>query len=309
MSIACPKSYLLTGGSGFLGAMIRDKLLDQGCIVTTLGRSKTNDIRCDLAKGTPTITKPFDIVIHNAGKAHLVPKTYGQKKEFADVNVAGTENLLLALQVLEKIPEAVVFISTIAVYGVTRGENITEDHPLEANDPYGRTKIQAEGLIREWCSQYDVSLTILRLPLIIGSNPPGNLGAMIRAMRKGLYVSIAGGKAKKSMVLAEDVASFIPAAANNPGTYNLTDGYHPCFRELELLIAKQADVKAPSDIPYWTARLLGLVGDVLDGIFPGKSPVTSNKIEKLVSTLTFDDERARRIGWQPREILKHFQIQ
>jgi GlcNAc-P-P-Und epimerase len=139
-----PDNILVTGGTGFLGAIISKNLLTRGFRIQTLGRSAANDITCDLAKTIPDLTTRFDVVIHSAGKAHFVPKTEQEKTEFADVNVTGTKNLLLGLQRLEKKTSTIIFISTIAVYGLTKGENITEDHPLGAQDPYGKTKIQAE---------------------------------------------------------------------------------------------------------------------------------------------------------------------
>lgn len=45
--------------------------------------------------------------------------------------------------------------------------------------------------------QHNVVCTILRLPLLVGTNPPGNLGAMIKGIARGYYFNIGGGKSKK----------------------------------------------------------------------------------------------------------------
>ena len=87
-----------------------------------------------------------------------------------------------------------------------QGELVTENDELLAKDAYGLSKILAEKLIQEWCKKNKVVCTILRLPLVVGYNPPGNLGAMIKSIKSGFYLNIAGGKVKKSMVLASDVA-------------------------------------------------------------------------------------------------------
>lgn len=300
--------YLLTGGSGFLGKTIRD-ILSRNYRLSTVGRSKENDYVIDLSKSTPEFKDSFDVIIHNAGKAHVAPKTLQQVKAFQAVNVHGTANLLLGLKTSNTLPRAIVFISSIAVYGISAGQGIDEEQPLYASDPYGLSKIQAEQLLENWSRENNVSLTVLRLPLLAGKNPPGNLAAMIRGIEKGLYVSIAGGRAKKSIVMAEDVASIIPTAADHPGVYHLTDGYHPSFRELEAVIASQAAKDVPRTIPMWGARAMGLAGDMIDKILPGRSPVTSEKIQKIVSTLTFDDRKARReLGWDPRPVLSAFRI-
>ena len=131
-----------------------------------------------------------------------------------------------------------VFISSVAVYGLDFGHNISENHPLQAVDPYGKSKIEAEKYLKKWSEEKNVNLTILRLPLIIGKNAPGNLNSIKKAIKNRYYFRINDGKAKRSMVLAEDVAKIIIKASEIGGIFNLTDGYHPALREIELKIAK-----------------------------------------------------------------------
>jgi nucleoside-diphosphate-sugar epimerase len=154
----------------------------------------------------------------------------------------------------------------------------------------------------KWCKQQNVVCTILRLPLLVGENPPGNLGAMIKAIDKGYYFNIGCGKARKSMVLAQDVAIFIPIVAPIGGTYNLTDGCHPDFNELSMAISKRKNRKAPVNIPLFIARLMGFVGDLLGN----KTPINSAKLKKITSDLTFDDTKAREMGWKSQEVLEWF---
>jgi GlcNAc-P-P-Und epimerase len=302
-----PDRYLLTGGSGFLGKIIHSKL-SSSFTVTTLGRSSNNDIVADLSVQAPILHAPFDVVVHNAGKAHTTPRTAAEAKAFFDVNVTGTEHLLNAFDQVDVKPRAFVFISSIAVYGVSDGLNISEKHPLRATDPYGASKIQAEQLIMKWAEKSNVPLTILRLPLLAGQNPPGNLGAMIRGIQKGYYFSIGKADARKSMVMAEDVASLIPSAAKVPGIFNLTDGYHPSFRELEILIANQLGTRKPMSIPYWSAKMLGWTGGAIEKL-TGVSKINSATISKIVSSLTFDDSKARQtLEWKARKVLDVLKI-
>src|SRR5690606_36322095 len=126
------------------------------------------------------------------------------------------------------------------------------------------------------------TLSILRLPLVAGAHPPGNLGSMIRGMKTGRYLSIGSASARKSMVWAEDIADYIETLSRVGGTFNLTDGYHPTLGELELQISKSLAKPAPWKIPLWAARILGKIGDVLGE----RSPVNSLKINKLISDLT-----------------------
>jgi len=86
------KKILLTGSSGFLGSHILEFLKNKNYEVIKLGRSVQSDIKIDLS-----LNKLFkidvDYVIHVAGKAHVIPKTEEEKKEFFKVNYIGTKNL------------------------------------------------------------------------------------------------------------------------------------------------------------------------------------------------------------------------
>jgi nucleoside-diphosphate-sugar epimerase len=293
---------LLIGSNGFLGRQIQTTLNPKFDIIT-LSRSNSR-IECDISNFIPFLPK-VDIVIHAAGKAHSVPKTSLEKQSFFDVNFKGTQNLLQGIQESKSLPKAFIFISTVAVYGRENGINISEDAPLLAKDPYGLSKIQAEQLVLYWCKKYNVICTILRLPLLAGQNPPGNLGAMIKGIQKGYYFNIAGCKAKKSMVLAEDVARSILKVVEIGGIYNLTDGYHPSFAELSNHISIQLGKGKAMHMPLWLAKAIAKFGDLLGS----KAPLNTNKLKKFTSNLTFDDSKAREaFGWNPTPVLEGFKI-
>jgi nucleoside-diphosphate-sugar epimerase len=295
-------NILLTGASGFLGKSIVKEL--KLFNIKTIGRGETNNIKCNLTEGTPIFKNQFGLVIHAAGKAHSVPKNDIEKQHFFEVNVAGTANLLKGLE-QSGLPQSFIFISSVSVYGLETGALIAEDSPLLAKDPYGKSKIEAEQLVQDWCEKNKVICTILRLPLISGPNPPGNLKTMINGIKKGYYFNIAGGKSRKSMVLAEDIAKIISVAANIGGIYNLTDGYHPSFSELSQVIAQQLGKSKPLNIPIWAAKVMAKVGDIIGS----KAPITSDKLIKITSDLTFDDSKAQKLlGWKPTPVLNGFRI-
>lgn len=296
-------NLLLTGASGFLGKSIIGQLITDNNFLFNLSRT-SGDYKIALENEIPNFEQEFDLVIHAAGKAHSVPKTDTEKQEFYNVNVSGTSNLLKGLE-KSGLPQQFVFISSVAVYGQDTGNFISEEHSLLAKDPYGLSKIQAEQLVIEWCKQHNVLCTILRLPLLVGENPPGNLGAMINGIKKGYYFNIVGRSAKKSMVLAEDVAKHILRAAEIGGIYNLTDGYHPSFSELSKHISFQVGKGKPMNMPLWLAKIFAKFGDLLGN----KAPLNTNKLMKITSDLTFDDTKAREaFGWKPRPVLEGFKI-
>lgn len=295
------QTILITGGSGFLGRVFIETLGEHYDIQTLSRRSA--DYKVDLRSEKFSPRRKFDIVVHAAGKAHVVPKTKAEARDFYDVNVTGTRNLLDSLK--PEPPSAFVYISSVAVYGATRGFSIPENAPLAATDPYGISKIQAEQLVQEWCVLNNVTATILRLPLIIGPEPAGNLASMINGIRRNYYFNIAGGTARKSMVLASDVARVVPKAAEVGGIYNLTDGYHPNFSELSHCIASQLNKTRVLNLPAALAVAAAKFGDILGKRFP----LNTDKYSKMTSDLTFDDLKARQLlGWNPTEVLKGYKI-
>lgn len=295
------KKTLVTGATGFLGKYIVNDLTEKA-IISSLSRT-SGDYKFSLEFQIPEFNESFDIVIHNAGKAHIVPKTIEEGQAFFQVNVQGTQNLLYGIERSGILPNSFIFISSVAVYGIDQGESINENSPLLAKDPYGLSKIKAEQLVIDWCNKNNVVCTILRLPLLVGVNPPGNLGAMVNSIKKGYYFNIAGGTARKSMVLAEDVAKLLIKSSETGGIYNLTDGSHPNFYELSVAIAKQNRKSRPFNMPFIIAKSISLFGDVVGSKFP----INSNKLKKITSELTFDDTKAREIlGWNPRRVLDYY---
>lgn len=63
--------------------------------------------------------------------------------------------------------------------------------------------------------------------------------------------------------------------------------------------------KLPFSIPFWVAKILAIFGDLIGDKFP----INSNKLDKIVSTLTFSNEKAKReLGWEPLDVLQNFKI-
>lgn len=273
--------------------------------VDTVGLTPQDNYQVNIAQDVPIFSDKYDIVLHAAGKAHSVPKTEEEKQLFFDVNLQGTKRICTALE-NSGIPKAFIFISTVAVYGCDFGENITEKHPLNGYTSYALSKIQAERYLQDWCAVHDVKLSILRPSLIAGPNPPGNLGIMIKGIKTGKYLSIAEGKAKKSVLMVQDIANLVPLLVEKGGVYNVCDTYHPTFRELETIICNQLNKKIPLSIPYWLANGMAKMGDMIGE----KAPINSLKLRKITESLTFSNEKAvRELGWKPLNVLDNFKIE
>lgn len=294
---------LFTGGTGFLGKNVMP-ILKERYEVETCGITSDDMIQANLAKEVPVLDKHYDVVLHACGKAHVVPKTEAEKQAFFDVNYQGTVNLCSALEKVG-VPKALVFISTVAVYGCEYGDLITEEHPLNGDTPYAKSKIMAEEFLTEWCKKNNVILGILRPSLLAGKNAPGNLGAMVNGIKKGFYMNIAGGKVVKSILMAEDIARLLPLLEEKGGVYNVCDTRQPSFGEISMSVAKQLGKGKPMNISYWMAWCMAKVGDLLGS----KAPINTYKLEKMTKSLTFSNEKARKgLGWEPLDVLENYKI-
>ncbi|MHB1195121.1 MAG: NAD-dependent epimerase/dehydratase family protein [Longimicrobiales bacterium] len=298
---------LLTGYPGFLGSHLYQEL-EGKFELFTLGLDEAptpNHTVADLSESIPALrNEHYDLVIHAAGKAHSVPSTAEERDHFFQVNEQGTLNLLAALDELTVAPGAIALISTVAVYGRESGHQITESHPLEATDPYGVSKINAEKSIREW-EAAGVVKAIVRLPLIIGKQPPGNLGTMIRSIKKGFYFNVDGGRAKRSFVWIDDIAPFVVRlVAEGGGTYNLTDGHDASFKDLYSAFCRALGKRPYPALPRALAVPLALTGDSLERLTGRKMPFNRHTLIKMTSDLTFSCQKAKDdLAWTPTVII------
>ena len=297
------EKLLFTGGTGFLGANTKP-VLDQKYEVTTVGITDKDEIKANFAKEVPILPCRYDIVLHAAGKAHIYPKTPEEVQSFYEINYEGTKNLCAALDKVG-VPRAFIFISTAGVYGIENGNYVTEDTPLLGEERYQKSKIMAEEFLTEWCKEHNVTLGILRPSLMVGHNAPGNLGAMVNGIKTGKYLSINHGKARKSLLMAEDIAHLVPLVAEKGGVYNVCDDTHPSFGQLEELMAKQLGKRKPTSIPYWFAKCIAVFGDIVGSWFP----LNSKRLEKITLSDTLSNEKAKReLGWKPMNVLENYKI-
>lgn len=294
------ENILLTGKSGFLGQRTYEVLLSKGYHIYSLGRDKTADIYFDLSKSdNVTLDKEIDFVIHCAGKAHIIPKTTEEELAFDTINYTGTKQICKNLELVADKIKCFVFISTVAVYGLENGKEIDENAELKGSSPYAKSKIKAEQFLSDWCTSRNIKFVILRLPLVFGWTAPGNLGDLIKNVKRGIAIRITGNNAKKSILHVDDIALNFEKIIQHQGIFNITDGYHPTYNELLELLARKYNKKILSINIRWIT-LLARIGDLLGK----RSPLNSSKIEKLTSPLTFSDKKARKeLAWESTDII------
>lgn len=278
---------LITGSCGFLGRYLCHEFSD--CDVTTLGLNPRNHIVCDLALHTPQFSRKFDLVVHAAGD------TRADKAE--PVNHQGTINLCKGLEANP--PQQLVFISSVQVYGKSQGENYDETTPLEPTTNYGKSKLNAELYLREWCDSHGVTLSILRPSLIVGAGMKGTLRSMVNGIYRGYYHHIKGNDARRSVVHATDVSTVVKRIAHKGGSFNVTDGVNPTVKDLAEALSYRMGDKRIYSMPMWVAQFAAKMGDIISPSFP----VTTAKLAQLTNTLTFNsDAIANELDWTPNSV-------
>ena len=188
-------AILVTGGAGYIGSHICIELLNAGQDVVVFdnfqtghvealrrvekltGRTLTiseGDIRDRNALANALRTHGCTAVIHLAG-LKAVGDSITQPMSFYQNNVFGSINLLDAMAECDV--KRLIFSSSATVYGDPKWLPITEDHPLSVKNPYGRTKLMVENILRDLHkADPSWSIGILRYFNPVGAHPSGQIG-------------------------------------------------------------------------------------------------------------------------------------
>lgn len=301
------KEALVTGASGFLGTEITRALLTEGwrvrAAVRTPGRTVANGARAvqiDLSDraSLAAALAGVDAVVHAAGRAHVLRADDARDlAAFRQVNVEGTRALLHCA--LEAGVSSFVFLSSIAVIGDDAGEPITEDARPAPRTAYGRSKLEAEQLIRDVASGRGFNAPILRPAMAYGPGMKGNPLRLFRLVDRGVPLPFAAVKNQRSVLYSGNLAAAVIAALSARSgceTFLVADPEPVSTPQLIRLIA--AGLGKPARLvavpPAWL-RALGRAGDVLR-----LGPLRSDTIEKLIGSARLEATRlADRTGFQP----------
>lgn len=218
-------NILVAGGAGYIGSHTCVVLLEAGHNVTVIDnfcnsspialqrvqelaghplRLVQGDIRnpADLAR---TFEGGIDAVIHFAA-LKAVGESCAQPLRYFDNNICGTIALMQAME--EHGVNRLVFSSSATVYGEQGGMPVSEDARLSVTNPYGRTKLVMEELIRDWCTtNAEMSAIILRYFNPAGAHPSGRLGEDPHGIPNNLvpYVTqVAAGRLARLRVFGAD---------------------------------------------------------------------------------------------------------
>lgn len=271
---------LITGATGFLGCYLQKEFAND-CNVATLGRSIENDFRVDLTNAVPVIDRNFDLVIHAAGSS--------DENNAMEVNLEGTRNLLKGLQSCK--PKWLVFLSTVWVYGVDKGTDIDESYPANPSTIYGKSKLEAEKELTKWCNSNDVVITILRPTIVFGNGVHGKAKEMFDAIIANRYFHIRGNVAKRSVVMANDVAKVAKKLFSIGGVFNVCDGYdHSVIALADSMAENYGKGKRILYCPMKPIKWFAKIGDIIP---PVRKYINSSKLNTLTSSLTFSNKKIK----------------
>lgn len=169
-----PARVLVTGGAGFVGSHLVDRLVERGDDVTVLDDLRKGRVE-NLAGVASRITidersiadardlirgGTFDFIFHLAAPAYVPPSI---DDPIADLRaqVEQTLHLLIALRDMERKPR-LVHVSSAAIYGAPNVQPIREECPPLPVSPYGVDKFAAEEHVRVACGLYGLRAVILR---------------------------------------------------------------------------------------------------------------------------------------------------
>jgi len=284
-------NVLVTGGAGFIGSTLADRLVARGDSVVCLdsfddfydpslkrrnirdvsghprfvlveGDIRDTDLMKDLAR-----KYRVDAVVHSAARAGVRPSIRNPLL-YEDVNIKGTMNILEFVRSVE--PRNMVFLSSSSVYGVNEKVPFSEDDPVDHPiSPYAATKKACELLCHTYHHLYGLNITCIRPFTVYGprQRPEMAIHKFTRMIDRGEPIPMYGdGSSKRDYTYIDDLADGILLALDRPLGYaviNLGEESVITLRDLIALIEKNLGRDAvirnmpdqPGDVPVTFADI------------------------------------------------------
>lgn len=298
------KKILVIGGSGFVGSFLIDKLKDFEVRnidknkspfynkITTIGDIRNiDDLKFDKKIST--------VVLLAAEHRDDVSPT----SLYYDVNVQGTKNVLKALDCAGI--NNLIFTSSVAIYGLNKS-NPCENHKEDPFNHYGKSKWQAELVIKEWYEKNPEgkSITIIRPTVIFGERNRGNVYNLLKQISSGKFIMIGNGKNKKSMAYVGNIVSFIKNRIEKKELgcqiFNYVDKPDYTMNELVNVIEDKMNISLPKlRIPYWLGVIGGYLLDFISFVTNQKFSISSVRVQKFCATTQFDSNKVREVFKAP----------
>ena len=294
---------LIIGGSGFVGSELLSEISSENCYNLDKNPSPFFNERTK----TGNIQKKEEIVIDKQTNAVVLLAAEHRDDVspislYYDVNVTGTKNVLDKMDKLGV--KHLIFTSSVAIYGLDKN-NPNEKHKEDPFNHYGKSKWEAEQVIKEWYDKdpSSKSITIIRPTVIFGEKNRGNVYNLLRQIASGKFLMIGKGQNKKSMAYVGNVVAFIKhrleLAEEGYHVFNYVDKPDLTMTSLLKVIEKSLNKKIPSiRIPVWLGFLGGYGFDFLAFITRKKLAISSVRVKKFVATTQFDATKVHSSGFK-----------
>jgi UDP-glucose 4-epimerase len=304
---------LVTGATGFIGQHLVQRLLKENYRVRALARpsplrpnwpSNVAVIEGDIqdAAKMKEAAAGANLVFHLAGRAHALSQRGEDDAAYRPVNVEGTRNVLEGA--LAGGAQALVFFSSVKVFGEETTECRDETAPPLPSTPYGRSKAEAEDLVNDYAKTTGLGGISLRLPMVYGPNNKGNIQRMIWAIDHHLFPPFPDIPNRRSLVhVANVVQAALLAALPAPKSpcYIVTDRRPYSTRELYTMICRALGRGIPHwQIPLRALIILGKLGDLVGRTTSRRFVIDSDSLSKLVGSAWYSSQKvSRELGYDP----------
>ena len=309
-------TVFVTGGTGFIGGHVVRRLRERGDDVVALVRAPAKGVAleaegCELVAGTladreviRAAMEGCDAAIHGAAIYEVgVPES--QHRAMYEANVIGTENVLRAA--LEAKVGRVVYISTVAAFGNTKGQVVDEayEHPGTGfTSYYEETKVEAHRLARRLIADEGLPGVIVQPGGVYGPDDHSALGQQMNQFLAGRMPLIAFPETGFNMVHVDDVAAGVLLALDGGrvGEAYILGGQITTMRELIQTLARVADKRPPKHaLPTGLMKAMTPLGPLV-----GKVMNQGPNLRELISSadnVTFwakHDKAVAELGYSPR---------
>ena len=293
----------IIGGSGFVGTNLTKILENQEVLIIDKRKPRNSHVKSimyDIRNSLQSLD------FENSNTLVLLAAEHRDDVHpislYYDVNVKGTKN------VLDKMDDVgiknLIFTSSVAVYGLNK-ENPMEFHAVDPFNHYGKSKLQAEKVIRDWYEKdpKGKSVTIIRPTVIFGEGNRGNVYNLLKQISSGKFLMIGRGQNKKSMAYVGNVVAFIKQrlelAEKGYNVFNYVDKPDLTMTSLLAVIEKSLNKKIPPiQIPVWLGFLGGYGFDFLAFLTRTKLAVSSVRVKKFIATTQFDASKVHSSGFK-----------
>jgi nucleoside-diphosphate-sugar epimerase len=297
------RTVLLTGGSGFFGAILARDLLSRGFRVVNVDlhedpqrhpnlRSHVGDIRDRATLDRVTAGESIDGIFHCAAiLAHAVK----DQRFLWTSNVDGTR-VVADFARDRKVPK-VVFTSSNCLWARGFGRPVTVDDEPAPVEVYGRSKWEGEKILASRRGEFDT--VVIRTPTIIEAGRLGLLAILFEFIHEGRRVwVVGGGRNRYQFVAANDLSDACIRALEFPGSavFNVGSDDVRSFREVyEAVIARAGTKARVATLPRAPALLAMRLAHAL-----GISPLGPYQYRMIAEDFVFDTSwTKKRLGWTP----------